>query len=201
MQLAEEQLQPYLGTLVSFSGEQVDVMGYDSLLTTFGDKESAKTIKVQYLVVKTPFTSYNIIIGRPSFNALGAAMSTLYLSMKYPLDNGGVGTVRGDQLLARRCYESSLKIRHKAINSSLKSQQQRAIKQGGVNAIDTADMDPREEFQDRRVSPIKELEQVKIGKEPHQTTNLGTALLPAERAKIMKILKENVDLFAWKPSD
>ncbi|MCI69971.1 hypothetical protein A2U01_0091234, partial [Trifolium medium] len=46
---------------------------------------------------------------------------------------------------------------HKAINSSLKSQQQRAIKQGGVNAIDTADMDPREEFQDRRVSPIEEL--------------------------------------------
>ncbi|MCI84310.1 hypothetical protein A2U01_0105587, partial [Trifolium medium] len=45
MKLAEEQLQPSVGTLVGFSGEQVDVMGYASLLTTFGDKESAKTIK------------------------------------------------------------------------------------------------------------------------------------------------------------
>ncbi|PNX64778.1 hypothetical protein L195_g054192, partial [Trifolium pratense] len=92
--------------------EQVDVMGYASLLTTFGDKDNAKTIKVRYLVVKTPFTSYNIIIGRAVFNALGAVVSTLYLEIKYPLDNGGVATVRGDQLLAKRCYESSLKIRH-----------------------------------------------------------------------------------------
>ncbi|PNX84732.1 gag-pol polyprotein, partial [Trifolium pratense] len=37
MQLAEEQLQPYAETLVGFSGEQVDVMGYASLLTTFGE--------------------------------------------------------------------------------------------------------------------------------------------------------------------
>ncbi|MCI41466.1 hypothetical protein A2U01_0062699, partial [Trifolium medium] len=95
----------------------------------------------------------------------------------------------GDQLLARRCYESSLKIVHKALNSSPKSQQQQAIKQGGVNVIDTEDMDPREEFQDRRVSPIKVLEQVQIGEEPHQTTNLGKTLLPAEKARIMKILK------------
>ncbi|MCI12290.1 gag-pol polyprotein, partial [Trifolium medium] len=61
MQLSDDQLKPYSGTLV------------------------------RYLVVKTPFTSYNIIIGRPTFNALGAAMSTLYLAMKYPLDNGQVG--------------------------------------------------------------------------------------------------------------
>ncbi|PNX88785.1 hypothetical protein L195_g044899 [Trifolium pratense] len=81
MQLADEQLQPYVGTLVGFFGEQVDVMG-------------------------------------PAFNALGAAMSTLYLAIKYPLDNGGVGTVRGDQLLVKRYYESSLKIRHMASNSA-----------------------------------------------------------------------------------
>ncbi|GAU51074.1 hypothetical protein TSUD_13180, partial [Trifolium subterraneum] len=95
MQLAGEQLQPYNGTLVGFEGEQVEVMGHVTLLTTFGEKENAKTIKVRYLVVKTAFTSYNIIIGRPAFNTLGAVLSTLYLSMKYPLDDGRVGTVRG----------------------------------------------------------------------------------------------------------
>ncbi|XP_045791370.1 uncharacterized protein LOC123886075 [Trifolium pratense] len=79
MQLAEEQLQPYEKTLVGFAGEHVEVMGYTTLLTTFGEEENAKTIKVRYLVVKTPFTSYNIIIGRPAFNALGAVLSTLYL--------------------------------------------------------------------------------------------------------------------------
>ncbi|MCI68223.1 hypothetical protein A2U01_0089482, partial [Trifolium medium] len=45
MQLSDEQLQPYAGTLGGFSGEQVEVMGYTTLLTTFGEKESAKTVK------------------------------------------------------------------------------------------------------------------------------------------------------------
>jgi hypothetical protein len=39
-------------------------------------------------------------------------MSTLYLAINYPFDNGEVGIVRGDQILARQCYESSLKIRN-----------------------------------------------------------------------------------------
>ncbi|GAU45985.1 hypothetical protein TSUD_401250 [Trifolium subterraneum] len=97
MHLSDEQLNPYFGTLVGFAGEQVEVMGHITLYTTFGEDENAKTIKVRYLVVKTLFTLYNIIIGRPAFNALGAVMSTLYLSIKYPLNNGKVGVVKGDQ--------------------------------------------------------------------------------------------------------
>jgi hypothetical protein len=46
----------------------------------------------------------------------------------------------------------------------------------GVNMISPLDLDPREKFQDRRVSPIEELEQVQIGEAAHKTTNLGTAL-------------------------
>ncbi|MCI38264.1 hypothetical protein A2U01_0059492, partial [Trifolium medium] len=118
-------------------------------------------------------------------------MSTLYLSMKYPLDNDKVGVVKGDQALARRCYESSLKIKHKTSNASHNTPSQHAARDGGVNVIDTADLDPREEFQDRRVSLIEELEQVQIGEESHQTTNLGTALQPAAKVRILKILKDN----------
>ncbi|GAU33358.1 hypothetical protein TSUD_364830 [Trifolium subterraneum] len=169
MRLSDEQLNPYSGMLVGFAGEQVDVIGHITLYTTFGEDENAKTFKVRYLVVKTLFTSYNIIIGRPAFNALGAVMSTLYLSIKYPLNNGKVGVVKGDQVLARKCYESNL--------------------------------DPREEFQDRRVSPIEDLELVQIGEQSHQTTNIGTSLQPEEREKIITILRNNRDLFAWHPSD
>ncbi|GAU48567.1 hypothetical protein TSUD_137520 [Trifolium subterraneum] len=80
--LSDEQLNPYSDTLVGFAGEQVDVMSHITLYTTFGEDENAKTIKFRYLVVKTLFTSYNIIIGRPAFNALGAVVSTLYISIK-----------------------------------------------------------------------------------------------------------------------
>ncbi|KAK2371898.1 hypothetical protein QL285_073098 [Trifolium repens] len=192
MQLAGEQLQPYHGTLVGFTGDQAEVMGYITLLTTFGVKESAKTIKVRYLVVRTPYASYNIIIGRPAFNALGAAMSTLYLAIKYPLDNGGVGTIRGDQILARQCYESSLKIKKKEVCR---------LSVNNTNTHEAAELDPREDFQERRVSPIEELEEVQIGKEQHQTTSIGTAMGEEERKEVLAILRENVDLFAWKPED
>jgi hypothetical protein len=192
MQLAGEQLQPYHDTLVGFTGDQAEMMGYITLLTTFGVKENAKTIKVRYLVVRTPYASYNIIIGRPAINTLGAAMSTLYLAIKYPLDNGGVDTITGDQALARQCYELSLKIRKKETSR---------LSVNSTSNFETTELDPRENFQERRVSPIEELEEAQIGEEQHQTTSIGTSLSEKERADILAILKENVDLFAWKPED
>jgi uncharacterized YccA/Bax inhibitor family protein len=55
MQLSNEHLIPCNGTLVGFAGEQVEVMGYTTLLTTFGENDNAKTIKVRYLVVEAIF--------------------------------------------------------------------------------------------------------------------------------------------------
>jgi hypothetical protein len=86
-------------------------------------------------------------------------MSTLYLSIKYHLDSGNIVTVKGDQALARHCYESSMKITHKAHNNS----PQKRTTTDWVNMVSTSDLDPIEEFQDIWVSPIKELEQVQIG--------------------------------------
>jgi hypothetical protein len=70
-----------------------------------------------------------------------------------------------------------------------------------VNVISPLDLDPREDFQDRRVCPIEDLEQVRIGEKPHQVTNMGTALKPEEKEKILAMLKKNIDFFAWQPSD
>ncbi|GAU27362.1 hypothetical protein TSUD_55150 [Trifolium subterraneum] len=200
MQLVGEQLQPYNGTLVGFGGEQVEVMGHVTLLTTFGEKKNAKTIKVRYLVVKTAFTSYNIIIGRPTFNTLGAVLSTLYLSIKYPLDDGRVRTVRGDQAQGRQCYELSLRLKR---NQAPADQPiiSRVNMISRANMVETSDLDPREEFQDKRVSPIEDLEPIQIGEAPHELTNMGTHLDEGEKEKIIEILRKNVDLFAWKPSD
>ncbi|GAU40667.1 hypothetical protein TSUD_397790 [Trifolium subterraneum] len=176
MQLVGEQLQPYNGTLVGFGGEQVEVMGHVTLLTTFGEKENAKTIKVRYLVVKTAFTSYNIIIGCPAFNTLGAVLSTLYMSMKYPLDNGRIGTIRGDQAQGRQCYELSLRLKR---NQAPADQPiiSRVNTISRANMVETSDLDPREEFQDIRIKERR------------------------RRSQIIEILRKNVDLFAWKPSD
>lgn len=57
------------------------------MITTFGNGEHAKSVQVKHLIVN--FASpYNVIIGRPSFNVLEEAFSTLYLTLKYPLKDG-----------------------------------------------------------------------------------------------------------------
>jgi len=95
MGLSEEQLQPLQGTLSRFTRERVRVRGYITLKTIFGTRRQAKAIKIRYLVVNAP-NSYNIVIGHPSFNRLGTLLSTKFLVMKFLLDDGGVGTIKGD---------------------------------------------------------------------------------------------------------
>ena len=50
---------------------------------------------------------YNVIIGRPILNKWKSATSTYCLKVKFPTDNR-VGEVRGDQVLARECYQAVL---------------------------------------------------------------------------------------------
>jgi hypothetical protein len=69
----------------------------------------AKTIRVKYLVVNSP-NCYNIIIWCPSFNLLFVFHSIKYLIMKYPLEKGSVGTIRGDQKIAMECYHNNLRL-------------------------------------------------------------------------------------------
>jgi hypothetical protein len=91
--------------------------------------------------------------------------------VKYPLDDGRVGILRGDQVTARKFYQASLKAsndRHKRKGSPGPDSNQETVNL----AEDVADLDPSEDFQEERVSPVDELKEVQIDDQPHQTTNL-----------------------------
>lgn len=47
---------------MGFSGEPVQVKGYITLKTTFGEKENARHVKVIYVVIDV-LSSYNMIMG------------------------------------------------------------------------------------------------------------------------------------------
>ncbi|XP_021835027.2 uncharacterized protein [Spinacia oleracea] len=53
-------------------------------------------------------TAYNIILGRPTLNRVKAVVVTHLMLMKYVCDKGQVGTIHGDQQLARDCYLTTL---------------------------------------------------------------------------------------------
>jgi len=108
LDLPKEVMRAHRGSLLGFVGESVEIIGYVDLRTTFGGGENAKTIATKYIVVDAR-SSYNINLGRPTLNGLGAVTSTAHLCMKYLLEDGRVGVVKGHQIIARKCYEDSLR--------------------------------------------------------------------------------------------
>jgi hypothetical protein len=110
--------------------------------------------------------------------------------MKYPLDNGKVGTIRGDQKLARECYHNSLRLQKTKKKSTNEL----------THEVNMIDLDPREDFQQERIEPMEDLKEVPIGPEAHQTTKIGTFLSQEEETALVNLLRRNLDLFAWNPS-
>ena len=82
-------------------------LGSIQLILTLGDPPCQATTAVKFLIVDAP-SAYNMLLGRPSLNAMKAIPSSYHMMIKFPT-TGGVGMVRGDQRVARECYSTSMK--------------------------------------------------------------------------------------------
>jgi len=187
LQIPRDQLLPFDGVLVGFSSEQVEVRGYVNLRTTFSDEHAAKTIVVKYIVVNAP-SSYNMLLGRPSLNKLGAVVSTTHLKMKFPAE-GKVVTMKVDQEVARKCYEKSLRTRRDTYNLTQIP--------GSVDRSDS-ELDPRPPT-DQGPQPIGELKELEIL--PGKKIRIGADLDQTTEAAIRRVLQANITTFAWSARD
>jgi len=113
LQISPDQLRPYDGCLVSFAGDQVEVQGYVEMKTTFSYENAVRTINVKYIIANASF-AYNLLLGRPSLNRLGAIALTAHMKMKLPSLEEGVIVIKANQKTTQKCYESSLKNRRGA---------------------------------------------------------------------------------------
>ena len=105
--IGREKLEVVSTHLRGFSGEKVLPLGSIQLMLTLGDPPCQATATVRFLIVDAP-SAYNVLLGRPSLNAIKAIPSAYHMMIKFPTTNG-VGTVRGDQRVARECYSASMK--------------------------------------------------------------------------------------------
>ena len=118
------------------------------------------------MVVDCP-SLYNVIIGRPTLNKWKSATYTYCLKVKFPTENR-VGEVRGDQVLARECYQAVL-----------------AAKENHTWMIE-----------EKKKDKVKALEEVElVDGMTTKTTRIGTALSPKMRARLVQFLKVNLDVF------
>ena len=114
-----------------------------------------------------------MIIERPTLNRWKAATSTYCLKVKFPMENE-VGEVKGDQVLARECYQAVL-----------------AAKENHTWMI--------EEKKEEKVETLETVELV--DGESTKTTRIGTTLSEEMKRRLVQFLKGNLDVFAWSYED
>ena len=156
MKLDPRKLRPFDSPFVSFSGDTVYPKGIVTLTVTVGTYPKQLTRQLNFLVVDCP-SSYNVIIGRPTLNRWKLATSTYFLKVKFPTENE-VGEVRGDQVLARECYQVVL-----------------AAKENHTWMI--------EEKEEDKVEALEEMELV--DRMTTKTTRIGTTLNPEMRSMLV----------------
>ncbi|KAM1382416.1 hypothetical protein ACFX2F_034889 [Malus domestica] len=110
LNVAEHLLDRSISLLISFSDDIVQPLGSIHLSCIIGTGPYTATITTNFLVGDCP-TTYNVIFERTSINDLRAMVSTHMLLMKFPTPYGN-GYIRGDQLSARSCYNTSVKQQH-----------------------------------------------------------------------------------------
>ncbi|KAJ0985389.1 hypothetical protein J5N97_003745 [Dioscorea zingiberensis] len=188
MRYDADDLLPVKSSLVGFSGGVVQPEGMISLPVTIGNSPRSSTVTANFLVVRCA-SSYNVILDRPTLNALKAVISTYHLLLKFPTESGS-GEIRGDQPLARQCYVSTLK--GKTLNSS---------KTKVSEAMLVSRMAEREN-EELRPTPVEELLTVPLDTtRADRTVRIGADLTAEQREDPMGVLRANSDLFAWSSED
>ena len=171
LRLDPKRLRLFESPLVSFNGDRVYPRGIVTLTVTVGTQPRQLTRQLDFLGVDCP-SSYNVIIGRPILNRWKVATSTYCLKVKFST-NDGVGEVRGDQILARECYQAVLAMRENHMWMIGKEESR-------VEALEIVAL-----VEDRTT----------------KTTRIGTMLSLEMRTRLIEFLKENLDVFSWSHED
>ena len=172
LKLDPRRLRPFDSPLVSISGDRVYPKGIMTLTVTVRTYPRQLTRQLDFLVVNCPL-SYNVIIERSTLSRWKVATSTYCLKVKF-LTKKGVGKVKGDQVLARECYQAVL-----------------ATKENQTCII--------EEKEEEKEEVLETVELVEG--ETARTTKIGMTLSLEMRTRLIQFLKENLDVFAWSHED
>ena len=177
MGIGKEKLGPVNACLRGFFGERVLPLGSIQLVLTLGDPSCQATTTVRFLIVDAP-SAYNMLLGRPSLNAIRVIPSAYHMVIKF-LTTNGVGMVRGNQRIAKECYSA-------------------LMKQNTVDNIYMDELNMQDEVS-TRPAPSEELEQ--LSDQPEHLIYIGSKLTKDIKSPLIHFLKQNMEVFAWKQED
>ncbi|XP_024016338.1 uncharacterized protein LOC112089815 [Eutrema salsugineum] len=127
---------------------------------------------VEFCVTDHP-AIYNVIMGTPWINAMRAVPSTYHLCLRFPTA-AGIKTIWGNQKESRMCCLAE----HKLKNPIAESHETRA--ESVCDAVDSVCIDEAR---------------------PERCVEIGAKLEEPLRSKLLSLLKENINTFAWTAED
>ncbi|XP_027182223.1 uncharacterized protein LOC113780640 [Coffea eugenioides] len=193
LKLAREQLTPVRTPLVGFGGHVVHPEGMVTLMVTIGRHPRCRTVPVSFAVVRTD-SPYNMLIGRPTLNALRAVYSTYHLSFKFSTP-AGVAEVSSDVNAARECYLATIQAAVTPRTASKAGE-----KRPAVLSIDS--IDPQESRKPSRLEPGDEVEQVVLDEaRPDQVVQVGAGLPSPLKEEMISLIRDHRDVFAWSADE
>ncbi|PKA50461.1 RNA-directed DNA polymerase like [Apostasia shenzhenica] len=159
-------------TLLGFSGERVQPLGFITLPASFDDDNGHAMSMVNFAVIRAK-SGYNAILGRTTLNSFGMVISTPHLCAKF-LTSSGVVTIRGDARQATRYFQIAAQL-----------------------VVDQ--MDPRET---QPVTPQEGVIIVALeGEDSSKIVNVSSYLNEKQQVEVTALLSDYINVFAWSPED
>ncbi|GKV36705.1 hypothetical protein SLEP1_g44805 [Rubroshorea leprosula] len=194
MQLNPSSLQKHKGPIYGFDNQPVPVEGVITLPRYVGLEPRFRMASITFLVIKME-SSFNAILGRATLCELKAVISQPHLCMKFPTPQG-VGVLKGNQKMARTCYQDTFKkVELAAAPASAEGCKPTQL---GQQTMSISDIEHRPESVEQKVEPVEPVETVPLNPDvPERTVKIGTKLTEEEQAELLEFLRNNQDVFAW----
>ncbi|GJZ24186.1 hypothetical protein Tco_0561645 [Tanacetum coccineum] len=154
-----------------FSSERSYPEGVVDLALIVGSHIPSRTLMVQFHIVKST-SKYNVILGRTAIQKLSMEVSTIKSVVEFPIV-AGTTTVRSD---------------YPGIDASLTT----AIEEGNIREI---------AWEPITRDTIKEQKVIINPEYPNQPITISVDLSLHVKNQLVQLLANNLDVFAWKPSD
>ncbi|KAK1578445.1 hypothetical protein Q3G72_030307 [Acer saccharum] len=197
LRLDRKDLQAFHTPLRGFGEAKVRSLGIVKLPVKIGKAPCQKTVLLDFVVIDTENWPYNALLGRPFLNKAKAVTTTYALMMKFPTEYG-VGVVKGSQEMARRVNLLVYKDREVHQLYTISAEQAHEPEEQ-AEAPKEFELDPREEPEAKKDEPTEEV--ILDPDELSKTVKIGGSLCGDIKAKLITLLRDYRDVFAWSHKD
>ncbi|MCH95029.1 hypothetical protein A2U01_0016002 [Trifolium medium] len=189
LQLNESHLTPYLGSdLQGFNGATTKPWGYVDLIVTFGEDETARSIKYYTTKGQVATLHEDIEAARRCFEAASKGHS--YVGKAYSAKKPKSPPQQPPQQPAPNVSSVDLDWHHS--KKELKEEKKLRKEKKEADAASK---------ENHRPIPDGEFKLIPLGEDPSKGVKIGKDLPDLARKQLKACLKENADMFAWSTTE